>query len=398
MLADHELAGARLATSDVRSVRDRRPREPPPAHRRRHRLLEVGALPAQLHGRLQAQARAQSGAAADAALVEKVDLSTLLPKAAVEAYEAVDPGNARLRALAAETLGSGAWRLLWMPPALPYYERARHLGDRGRADAHQAPDLLELERRARRDLGAPELRGRAPDDAQPRTPTCATCARSGRSCAACWPSGASESGPAGMSTFALLYPCVALAELADPLAIARDLRAAGSGEPVTAEAVLAEARRRIGDALAPITRGAPTEGPEDERWYAPRRSCWTAGGGRRPPPSSGSARGRPRSPVPAPPTDPTPTATTPARGRSTSAALEVVRDGPPAGLAAYRPISPTPSRRWRSAGRASAPSGPTARVLGRVQGHRGRTSPRPRLGTRPCASRGASGRCSTSRR
>ena len=35
-----------------------------------------------------------------------------------------------------------------------------------------------------------------------------------------------EGEPAGMSTFALLYPSPSLAELADPLAIARDLGAA----------------------------------------------------------------------------------------------------------------------------------------------------------------------------
>jgi hypothetical protein len=35
-----------------------------------------------------------------------------------------------------------------------------------------------------------------------------------------------EGEPAGMSTFALLYPSPTLAELGDPLAIARDLGAA----------------------------------------------------------------------------------------------------------------------------------------------------------------------------
>ncbi len=37
-------------------------------------------------------------------------------------YGTVDPANARLRWLAADTIGRGMWQLLWLPPALPYYE------------------------------------------------------------------------------------------------------------------------------------------------------------------------------------------------------------------------------------------------------------------------------------
>src|SRR5206468_201700 len=34
----------------------------------------------------------------------------------------VDCGNARLRALAEETVQRGWWQLLWIPPSLPYYK------------------------------------------------------------------------------------------------------------------------------------------------------------------------------------------------------------------------------------------------------------------------------------
>ncbi len=266
MLADHELPGASLATSDVRAFAtvDRVSR-----HLRTGDVTDFWKSSPYLLNfmndyKLKRELR---GAAADAALVEKVDLSTLLPKAAVEAYEAVDPGNARLRALAAETVGSGAWQLLWMPPALPYYEgrgiwateAARTLTKRLIFSSwNVVPDAIsvllsyEAERQMMRSRG-PDVRNLREERAKLRGLLAIR---------------RNESGPAGMSTFALLYPCVVLAEIADPLAIARDLRAAGSGEPATAEAVLAEARRRIGDALGPITRGAPTEGPEDQRWYA----------------------------------------------------------------------------------------------------------------------------------
>ena len=39
----------------------------------------------------------------------------------VEEFQPLEWGNARMRALAAETLDQGWWRLLWMPPSLPYH-------------------------------------------------------------------------------------------------------------------------------------------------------------------------------------------------------------------------------------------------------------------------------------
>ncbi len=45
----------------------------------------------------------------------------LLNRQAIEEYSKIDPGNARLRSLQADTLGKNAWKLLWIPPSLPYY-------------------------------------------------------------------------------------------------------------------------------------------------------------------------------------------------------------------------------------------------------------------------------------
>ncbi len=41
---------------------------------------------------------------------------------AVHALQPIESGNARLRRLAADTVGRGMWRLLWLPPSLPYVE------------------------------------------------------------------------------------------------------------------------------------------------------------------------------------------------------------------------------------------------------------------------------------
>ncbi len=44
-----------------------------------------------------------------------------ITKSDVEQFQPLDWANARMRALAAETLDQGWWRLLWMPPSLPYH-------------------------------------------------------------------------------------------------------------------------------------------------------------------------------------------------------------------------------------------------------------------------------------
>lgn len=43
-----------------------------------------------------------------------------LPAATLEAFEPVDFGNGHLRALADETVSAGWWKLLWVPPTMPY--------------------------------------------------------------------------------------------------------------------------------------------------------------------------------------------------------------------------------------------------------------------------------------
>ena len=44
-----------------------------------------------------------------------------ISKSDVEQFHPLEWANARMRALAAETLDQGWWRLLWMPPSLPYH-------------------------------------------------------------------------------------------------------------------------------------------------------------------------------------------------------------------------------------------------------------------------------------
>lgn len=60
--------------------------------------------------------------------VDNPDVPTLLAGsrhiagAALDRFEPVEPGNARMRVLTADTLDRGWWKLLWMPPSLPYLQ------------------------------------------------------------------------------------------------------------------------------------------------------------------------------------------------------------------------------------------------------------------------------------
>jgi len=197
-------------------------------------------------------------------LAAMIDPSTLLARAHIEAYENLDPGNARLRGLAADTVDAGAWRLLWLPPSLPYYRgRGAYaepaLGAMTKrlvfSSWNVVPDAVsvllsyEAERRMMHSRD-PAARNTADERAKLRG-LLAIRRQDGR--------------PAGMSTFGLLYPCLTLAELADPLAIARDLGAAT--REVGTEEVLGEATRRVQVALESLTRRAPAAGADDQRWY-----------------------------------------------------------------------------------------------------------------------------------
>ena len=47
--------------------------------------------------------------------------SAFLKAATLRSWGSIDPGHAKLRELVSELIGEGLWRLLWMPPTLPYW-------------------------------------------------------------------------------------------------------------------------------------------------------------------------------------------------------------------------------------------------------------------------------------
>ncbi|MGI8999097.1 MAG: C-terminal helicase domain-containing protein [Candidatus Limnocylindria bacterium] len=182
----------------------------------------------------------------------------------IRAYERVDPGNARLRSLMADTIDRDTWQLLWMPASMPYYEpgppfdEPRLTGFTKRLVfsswqvAPQAISVLlsyEAERRMvrkghRRRINTPEARQRQRGLLR--------FARDSRN----------QERLVGMPVFALLYPSPTMARLGDPLRIAASGEAGLPGRGEVIDSVKRELTRR----LRPLMPRRD-DGPVDENWY-----------------------------------------------------------------------------------------------------------------------------------
>lgn len=188
----------------------------------------------------------------------------LLRWSEVSKYRQCDPGNARLRALLADTVDKGAWKLLWMPPALPYYQLAGAYADPTLTgftkrlvfscwkvvpkvisalvsyEAERQSILLldpdasndEAARKARRPL----LRFTKSDDRL-----------------------------TGMAVLGMIYPSITLARCGDPRKVSAGLSRT-DGIP-SADRVIEVVRKEIELLMEKLGVPAPTTGAEDERWY-----------------------------------------------------------------------------------------------------------------------------------
>ena len=193
------------------------------------------------------------------------DSSGLLSWSDFEKYRDIDPGNDRIRRLSADLLDQDAWKLLWLPPSLPYYELGGPFAGTEETNltkrlvfsswnvvpkvvstllSYEAQRRMMTSHRRANLSNSPEGRERFTEPL--RFPTSKTSA---------------------MSAFAFIYPSPSLARLADPLVLARELRA--SGQTPTRSAVLGLAEKRIDAALqdAISRRAVEVAGPTDDRWY-----------------------------------------------------------------------------------------------------------------------------------
>ena len=194
----------------------------------------------------------------------------LLPFDKIERFKPISLEHPRLRWLVDSTVRCGAWQLLWVPPSLPY------LAPGG---PYRQPDLqgfskrlifsswtivpaaittllsYEAERRMVSGEGRPRYRN---------TPV----ARQNQ--ARLLDFTYSNERLTGMPVLGVLYPSVVLADLGDPLELARD----NDGDVVPAEQaveiVAARLQPRLDALVATIEEAGgevPRGGREDERWY-----------------------------------------------------------------------------------------------------------------------------------
>ncbi len=155
----------------------------------------------------------------------------------------IDPGNARLRQLISETLDRDLWRLLWLPPSMPYYQpdgayadidpllATKRLIFSSWAAAPSAIASLLSWMASRRMQGSNPGHG-------PTGPRLVYRME--------------EERPAGMTALALFLPTPGLAEVTDPLAFARE----APGEFLPSDQIIKLAEERVApmlDASQPAT-------------------------------------------------------------------------------------------------------------------------------------------------
>jgi hypothetical protein len=179
----------------------------------------------------------------------------------IERYQALDPENPRLRNIISELVEAEAWRLLWIPPSLPYYvlgapfdsERLRGFTKRlifsSWTVVPKAVAALVSYEMERRMLGKASKRTTYSDARVKLNPLLRFSASSGRKLP-------------GLPVLALIYPSPALARLGDPLEIGAE-----SPRLLTVTETLRVIEERVATRLAPLLASRPSEGRVDERWY-----------------------------------------------------------------------------------------------------------------------------------
>ena len=183
----------------------------------------------------------------------------LLDRAAIERFVDVDLGAARLRRLSADTIGPGAWRLLWISPAMPYYEVGGAFADQRlqkitkrlvfsawRAVPRAAASLLSYQAEREVTLRQDPDAVNTPAARRLRGNRLRFTRTDGRL--------------TGMPILSWVHPSPTLARLTDPLDFAR------LDPDATVDQVLEWARQRVEHALNGLPEGR-SDGVEDQHWY-----------------------------------------------------------------------------------------------------------------------------------
>lgn len=174
-----------------------------------------------------------------------------LDRTAIRGGERMDPGNARLRRLLADTVEQGWWKLLWMPPSLPYLAPSTPYG---LLDAATVTKRVVFSSWSATPTAVAAL---VSHDAQRRI-TGQTESRSSRPTSRL-EFGLTDGRPERMSTLALFWPNPGLATRTDPLGAC-----SGEPEPVDPRRFIASAARDVSDLVG---RNGTSKSSAAESWH-----------------------------------------------------------------------------------------------------------------------------------
>lgn len=188
----------------------------------------------------------------------------LLSSTQIEAYQQIDPANAKLRTLLQNAVANGAWQLLWIAPAFPYYKVAE--------GPYSSPTLQKFTKALVFSAWrvVPKVIAMLCSYEAERLAITADSKNghySGRRQAPLLRFGMVDGRTVGMSNFNLIYPCWTLANAIDPLKIMKEQRPAGGLPDVST--VTGVVKVEIAKRMEPILKEIASPGGAfaDERWY-----------------------------------------------------------------------------------------------------------------------------------
>jgi hypothetical protein len=187
----------------------------------------------------------------------------LLPWTKLRSFNQIESRNPRLRELIREVVDCGAWRALWIPPSVPYYNLIGAFADLSNsgftkrlvfASWQVVPKTIAT-------LVSYEVERRMMTSYDPKAQNTSEARKARRPLL----NFASSKGRlTGMPVLGLVYPSFFLAQHFDPL---RYVAQQPAGSRLDASKLLGLIEADVSAAIEGLVEGAPDFGPEDEAWY-----------------------------------------------------------------------------------------------------------------------------------